>query len=134
MDFSADTSCFVCGPTNPIGLHAVFHREGEEYVTTVAFTREFQGYAGIVHGGLLATLLDEVMARYVWELVDGPAATAKMEVTFRKPAPTEQPITFRGRITNQRGRVYEAAATATLADGTLLADATSVVIELRHAK
>ena len=131
--FSDDTQCFVCGPLNPLGLKLTFHREGEEYVTTVTFSEAFQGYAGIVHGGLLATVLDEVMARYVWEEA-GLAATGKIAVNFRRPAPTGVPITIRGIIVNRRGRVFECAATANLADGTLLADAVSTVIKIRGTR
>lgn len=112
-------------------MHTSFRVEGEEYVTRVAFDRRFQGYAGIVHGGFLAMVLDEVMARFVFEKV-GPAATARMEVNFRLPAPIDEVIEFRGWITRQRSnRTYEAASTAKLLDGTLLADATCIVVKIK---
>ena len=129
MDFVADHMCFACGEDNPIGLKLTFSQDGESYVSTFVADRVYQGYEGIIHGGILATLLDEIMARYVWER-HGPAATAKLCVSYRKPAPTGQPIELRGWITAERrgGRVFQTSATATLPDGTLLAEATGLIV------
>lgn len=129
MDFVADRMCFACGQDNPVGLKLTFTREGDAYVSTFVADRVFQGYEGIVHGGILATLLDEIMARYVWEQ-RGPAATARLNITYRHPAPTGQPIELRGWITAERrhGRVFETAALARLLDGTILAEATGLIV------
>lgn len=129
MDFVADRMCFACGTENPIGLKLQFHRDGEVYVTTFIADQAFQGYQNIVHGGIVATLLDEVMARYVWELY-GPSATAKLEVRYRRPAPCGVPIEVRGWITAVRrgGRALETAAEARLEDGTIVAEATGLVV------
>jgi len=129
MEFVADRKCFACGPDNPIGMKLTFHQEGEEYVTTFIAGREFQGYQDIVHGGIVATLLDEVMARYVWAKY-GPSATAKLEVRFRRPAPCGAPIEARGWITAERrgGRAIETAAAARLEDGAILAEATGLIV------
>ncbi len=133
MEFVADQLCFACGPDNPIGLKLTFRQEGERYATTFTANRLLQGYQGIVHGGLVATVLDEVMARLVWAKY-GPAATARLEVRYRCPAPVEQPIAVQGWITAERqgGRVLETAAAARLADGTLLAEATALVMRLKR--
>jgi acyl-coenzyme A thioesterase PaaI-like protein len=129
--FEADGMCFACGPENPVGLHLTFHDEGEESVTTFVPARAHQGYKGIVHGGLIATVLDEVMVRHVWQRY-GPSATARLDVRYRHPAPTETPIEVRGWITAIRrgGRAFETAAVARLADGTVLAEATGLAIRL----
>lgn len=129
MEFVADQMCFACGPDNPSGLKLQFHQEGEVYVTTFIADQAFQGYQNIVHGGIVATLLDEVMARYVWEKY-GPSATAKLEVRFRRPAPCGVPIEARGWITAVRrgGRAIETAAEARLEDGLILAEATALVV------
>ena len=131
MDFTSDNMCFACGPANPIGLKLSFSHDGEAYVTTFVADRRFQGYDGIIHGGILATVLDEVMARYVWEKA-GAAATAKLEVRYKHPAPTGQAITVRGWITGERrqGRIFDTAASASLADGTVLAEATGIVMKI----
>lgn len=129
MDFVADRMCFACGQDNPIGLKLTFSHDGDTCVASFVADRVFQGYEGIVHGGILATLLDEIMARFVWER-SGPAATAKLCVTYRRPAPTGEPIHLRGWITAERrqGRVFETRATATRSDGTVLAEATGLVV------
>lgn len=133
MDFVADQMCFACGIHNPIGLHLTFAFEGEEYVTRFLADARFQGYHGIVHGGIVATLLDEVMARLVWEQA-GPSATARLDVRYRRPAPIGTPIVARGRITAVRraGQVYETAATAALEDGAVLAEATGLVVRIER--
>jgi len=129
MDFVADHMCFACGEDNPIGLKLTFSQDGESYVSTFVADRVYQGYEGIIHGGILATLLDEIMARYIWER-HGPAATAKLCVTYRRPAPVGQSIELRGWITAERrgGRVFETSATAKMPDGTLLAEATGLIV------
>jgi acyl-coenzyme A thioesterase PaaI-like protein len=133
MDFVADQMCFACGKDNPIGLHLTFAFEGEEYVTRFLADPSVQGYHGIVHGGIVATVLDEVMARLVWEKA-GPSATARLEVRYRRPVPVRQPIVVRGRITAVRrdGQLYETAATAALDDGTILAEATGLIVRMDH--
>lgn len=129
MNFVADGMCFACGPNNPVGLRLTFRRDGDEYVTMFTPDPAHQGYGGVVHGGLVATVLDEVMARLVWE-ADGPAATARLEIRYRKPMPTATPIEVRGRIVSQRGRRYETSAVARLADGTVLAEATGTFMRM----
>jgi len=135
MSFLPDNGCFVCGPANMNGLHLSFQQQEDQYVTIFTPPAIYQGYQGVLHGGIMATVLDEVMARYAWVLA-GPAATAKMEIRYRNPAPVNQPITFRGWVTAIRrsGKAYEMAAKATLADGTLLAEATALVICIDRAK
>ncbi|HOF88723.1 MAG TPA: PaaI family thioesterase [Armatimonadota bacterium] len=132
MDFVADQMCFACGRENPIGLRLTFAFDGAEYVTRFTADARVQGYRGIIHGGIVATLLDEVMARLVWEQA-GPSATARLDIRYRRPAPIGAAIEVRGRITAVRraGQLFETAARATLADGTVLADATGLVMR-RH--
>lgn len=133
MEFVADQMCFACGRDNPVGLQLKFVEEEDCYVTHFVADRVFQGYEGIIHGGILATLLDEVMARYVWEKA-GPAATARLQIEYRHPAPTGQRIEVRGWIKAQRrnGKVFETAALARLQDGTLLAEATGMVVRIER--
>lgn len=132
MDFTADQMCFACGTDNPIGLRLTFHEEDDRYVTTFVADPRLQGYQQIVHGGIVATVLDEVMARYVWTKV-GRAATAKLAIRYCRPVPTQEPIIVRGWITAERrgGTAFETAADARLgSDGTLLAEATGLIMML----
>lgn len=132
LEFVADHMCFACGRDNPIGLHLSFAFDGEEYVTRFVADARLQGYHGIVHGGIVATVLDEVMARLVWE-VAGPSATARLSVRYCRPVPVEQPVVVRGRIiaVRRQGQLYETAATAVLEEsGAVLAEATGLVMRM----
>lgn len=131
MTFVADHYCFACGADNPAGLKLRFRREGEVYATTFVAPPTLQGYHGIVHGGIVATLLDEIMARYVWEL-QGQAATARLNVSYRRPAPVGEPLEVRGWVTAVRrgGKATETAAEIRLGDGTLIAEATALIVRL----
>lgn len=115
--------CFVCGEHNPIGLHLKFR--DEEWLSTAEFTPgpEYQGYPGILHGGLLSTVLDEIMARPL--NVKGLSAfTAKLDVRFRNAAHIGEKLYIRGEKINQRGRLYEMKAQITRANGETVAEAT----------
>ena len=105
-----DQYCFGCGRHNPVGFHLVFERDGEEMVTHYVPKPEDQGFPGIMHGGLLALLLDEAMgwAMYADQLF---AVTAKMEMRYRRPTGLDLPLTVRAHIERQRGRRIELAAT-----------------------
>lgn len=122
MDIQGDQMCFVCGPENPIGLRLSFSFDGDRYVTRFTPGREHQGYAGITHGGIISTVLDEVMARLV-HVKGHQAVTAELTVRLRKPAPTGQELVFQGWIVGERGRILDCAAEARSASGELVADA-----------
>ncbi len=122
--------CFACGPNNPIGLRLRFRAEGDEYITEFAPDERHQGYDGIVHGGLVATVLDEVMARMLWDR-GLRFATAELTVRYRAPLTVGARAEFRARITRQRSRLIEAEASATSEDGTLLALATARFLPAR---
>ncbi len=65
--------------------------------------REFQGWQGVIHGGILATLLDEIMAHAIWRFV-GPALTLGLEVQYRRPLAPQEDIIVRGRLLRNKGR------------------------------
>ena len=101
----ADNYCFVCGQNNPRGLKiSVTYREAELAAETeISLPREFQGWAGVIHGGILATLLDEMMAHAVWHFA-GPGLTLGLEVRFHAPLKPDEPILVRGVLHTQTGR------------------------------
>ncbi|EIW26249.1 PaaI family thioesterase [Pelosinus fermentans] len=125
-----DQWCFACGKDNPIGLKLEFVEEEDTYRTTFTAKPEHQGYDGIMHGGLVSTLLDEVMARYI-NMKGYNAVTARLEVRFRQPTPLGQQLTARAKIISQRGKLYEIKSELSLPDGTVTAEgkATIAVVE-----
>ena len=129
MRLDVDDMCFACGKGNPIGLKLDFRFEGEEYVTEFEVRPEYQGWAGIVHGGLLATVLDETMARLLWEK-ELNAITGRLNVRYHDRLTVGESVTVRARITKQRSPLIETTAEALKTDGTVVAEATAVSMEV----
>jgi uncharacterized protein (TIGR00369 family) len=100
--------CFACGELNEMGLHLKLNLEPGRCWTELELPQRFEGWEGIVHGGILCTILDEVMA---WSLVarDNWGVTARMSVDFRKPVTVGQAIRAEGWITEDRRRIQVTA-------------------------
>ena len=101
-------NCFACGTLNTGGLHLDLHVDGERCWTDLEIPERFQGWDEIAHGGIVATILDEVMA---WSLVDADnwGLTARLTVAFKRPVPLGRPIHVEGWITESRRRVITTA-------------------------
>jgi len=130
LELADDDGCFVCGKSNPIGLKLEFDREGDEYVTYFTPGKEYQGYTGITHGGIVSTILDEVMARYAYVLGHN-VVTGEMTVRLKRPARIGHKLRFAGRIDSENSRLMECSATATDEDGALIAQATGKLVKVR---
>ena len=92
-----DRNCFACGPNNPIGLKMKVHRENGRAEAEVTLSANHQGWKDIVHGGLVATLLDEIMAHAVIDRFPH-AVTADLRIRYRQAVPTDQPLIAVGWI------------------------------------
>ena len=105
MEFQNNHRCFVCGKHNPDGLHLDFEVEGSSGVrTTWIIPERFQGFAGIAHGGILATILDECMVNTVW-LRGVVAVTARLEIRLLRPVRANQRrIQSAGRVEHRARR------------------------------
>ncbi len=101
-------NCFACGQLNEIGLHLKLNLEPGKCWTELEMPRRFEGWEGIIHGGILCTILDEVMA---WALVaqDSWGVTARMSIEFRRPVTVGQAIRAEGWITEDRRRIHVTA-------------------------
>ncbi|HTT69796.1 MAG TPA: PaaI family thioesterase [Anaeromyxobacteraceae bacterium] len=124
--------CFVCGRDNPEGLRTRWFsdRARGEVRTRIAVPERFHGYPGVVHGGIVSALLDEGMVRTA--LLEGAfddlMVTARMEVTFRRSAPTGVLLTVLARRLRQTGARAQARAELVLPDGTVAAVAEGVLV------
>lgn len=131
-----DHGCFGCGRLNPHSLRLRFYPLADGDGVWAPFTPApvHEGYAGIVHGGIITTVLDEVMAwslytREVW------AMTARMSVTFRQPVVTGVPARAIGWLVSDRGRLLDVAAELRRdADDVLLAEATGTFARVPEAQ
>ncbi len=130
MKFQTYGNCFVCGENNPNGLRLSFKIDPERKTLKTIFVAgpTFQGWDGIVHGGIISTLLDEAMAKLVYEL-GYEAVTASLEVKFKRPAPILQPLHVYGEVTEVNKRLIRAKAHVAKEDGTILATGVSTFLK-----
>lgn len=126
-----DQMCYVCGPKNTAGLRLQFEHPKAGYLaSSIVFEKHHQGYKNIVHGGLIATVLDEMMVNLCWK-EDKPVVTAELTVRLKKPAKVGQMIMLEGCIREEKGRAIYTSATAKDGDsGELLAEADAVCIRI----
>jgi len=117
--------CFVCGRKNPVGLYMHFYDNGkDEVLSEYTVAERYQSYPGIVHGGILASMLDEVVGR-VAMIGDHHhfMVSVKLQVLYRHPVPVETPLKIRGRIIRLRGRFGKAQGEIILPDGKVACEA-----------
>lgn len=93
MKMEDDDGCFACGQKNPIGLKLRFALEEDEAVGTFTPLKNHQGYTGVMHGGLVATLIDEAMAHYLL-LTGYKGVTGRLDLRFRRPVSLGIPLTI----------------------------------------
>ena len=113
--------CFGCGQDNPIGLKLDFKWDGQGVRTEFTPTELYQGWAGVVQGGIIATLLDEAAGWAILHEGVNPV-TAKMEVWFRHPAVIDEPLIITGVVTGKTPKWVDSKAVITKMNGTLIAE------------
>ena len=117
----ADHHCFACGGTNPIGMRLHIELGQGTASTTWVVGDDYVGWSDKAHGGIIATLLDEVMA-WAPSSYDSWAVTAEMTVRFRSPASPGEELRATGRVVERRRRIYEVRGEVQGADGRLVAE------------
>jgi acyl-coenzyme A thioesterase PaaI-like protein len=106
LNESPANQCFVCGPSNPIGLKLSFRIEGD--VCRADFTPgdAHMGYQGLTHGGIIFSLLDDVMANWLW-LQGERCFTARADIRYRASLPIGTPVCIEGRMVKRKGRLVQ---------------------------
>lgn len=122
--------CFACGRDNAIGLKLEFHQDGECVKAEFTPGEQYQGWPGVVHGGIICTLLDEALG-YAAGFQGLYAVTARMDVQYRKPAMVGKLLFVSARVSSVSGRDVRSEGQITDEDGTLVAEAQA---ELRIIK
>jgi len=112
--------CFVCGVKNPAGLHAHFYQvDATTCVGRFLPADHHQGYPGRVHGGVVASMMDETLGRAVWGDAKTWGVTAELTIRYRNPVPLGEMLTVVGRLTRDTRRLFEAEGELITADGTV---------------
>ncbi len=110
--------CFVCGVENPAGLHAHFYQiDDATCVGRFLPADHHQGYPGRVHGGIVASMMDETMGRAVWGDAKTWGVTVELTLRYKAPVPVGEMVTVVGRLTRDTRRIFEAEGELMTADG-----------------
>ncbi|MYH08176.1 MAG: PaaI family thioesterase [Rhodothermaceae bacterium] len=125
-------NCFVCGRNNPRGLYMTFYDNGDDVVESHYTIPElFRGYPGIVHGGVQASILDEIAGRI--SLVEDMRAfmmSVRLDVKYRHPVPTEEPLHIIAKREYLSDRYGQAQCMIYLPDGQLASEASVKLVRL----
>ena len=116
--------CFVCGAHNAHGLHLRFRREGDEVRADFTPQPQHAGFRGIVHGGILATVLDEAMFWAAASTTKRFCLAAELNVRFVSKVTVGQTLTVVARLRADRGRLWESSAELRDAHGKVCVRAT----------
>ena len=120
--------CFGCGRDNPIGLCLDdFVRNGQTVTTEFTPRPEYKGFADVLHGGIVATALDEILAWTAILVAETMAVTAKMDLRFRSAAPADATYRLTGTLVERRGRRLVMRADCRVGE-TIVADADSLFV------
>lgn len=123
--------CFICGMQNAVGLHLHIYQTGPDTVeSTYTAPEHFQGYPGVLHGGIVGAILDELSGRALMgadPLSPRFMFTAKLELKYRRNVPIGRPLKIIGKAGRSKGKsaeswagIYDAATDELLAEGRAL--------------
>ena len=134
-DTSAGVGCFGCSTANERGLGLVFERGDGIVEARTTLGEDFAGYDGLVHGGIVSTLLDEAMGWAILELTGRFAVTRSLTVDFRRPVFIDRPLKVHARIAGEEadGALRVEAAVAD-ARSRVLASAVGVWVPVRESR
>lgn len=134
MQVTDNHHCFVCGADNPVGLKTrpTCDAEPGRAWMTVVLPAEYQGWEGMVHGGIIAALLDEVSA-YAAMSVVRQIVTGELKVRYLKPVPIGQEVRIEARVCERVRRSIRVEATLTI-QGDVLARSEARMVVLRPSE
>ncbi|MCL1805313.1 MAG: PaaI family thioesterase [Clostridiales bacterium] len=123
--------CFGCGMDNGSGLHGRFYNLADGSVAAVFEPGDvFQGYPQRLHGGVTASMLDEVLGRAILPLEpDTWAVTAELTIRYKKPVPLQVPLIITAKVTDNNRRLFHSSGEMILPDGEVAATATGVYMK-----
>ncbi len=92
--------CFACGTANPIGLNLQFYRSGEAVCSDITLEKIYEGWESLAHGGIVSTLLDEVMSWAIMYSKKAFLVTRNMKIKYIRPVLIGTPMTVTGHMTD----------------------------------
>ncbi len=116
--------CFGCGQNNPIGMKLRFVKDGKIIHAEFTPHKMHQGWPGMLHGGILACLLDEAMSNIAYA-TGNTTMTATINIRWRQPVKVEVPLVVTAWVTRHRKKIIETSGKVTLKDGTIIAESTA---------
>ena len=116
--------CFGCGQNNPIGLKLNFKWDGKQVRAEFTPNKFHQGWSGIIHGGIITTVLDEAMG-YVAYYEGIKCVTSSMQTRFKRPLSIDEPTIVTASLTKNARRYVETEAKIATRDGTTIAECTA---------
>jgi acyl-coenzyme A thioesterase PaaI-like protein len=122
VHWTDDHWCIACGKENPQGLHLDFEVQDGRLSTSCVFERRFQGYAGVVHGGMIGLVLDEAMVMLPIKALKVPVISGELTLRLKEPARVGERIVFTAEM-EDKGRLILTRGEARREDGTLIATA-----------
>lgn len=127
--------CFGCAPHNPIGLKMKFFLDNDDIVSIFPLENHHQGWIDTLHGGIQASLLDEICAWKLIHLLGTSGVTAKMEIRYKKPVLTTcKYIIIRANVVEQKRNIVTLHATITSPDGVLCSEAECIYFSFDPTK
>lgn len=130
MKWIDDFYCFACGKNNPDGLKLDFSIKDGKIYSEYTFPKKFQGYADVVHGGMIALILDEVMVNLPWRIYKVFVVSAEMKVRFKKPVKIGERLTFIAEIEKEYKNLVYLKSEAKDKKGNIIASATSKCLKV----
>ncbi len=128
-------NCFGCSPGNSIGLQMKFFEDGEEIVSHWEPKKQFQGYHTILHGGIQATLMDEIASWFVYVRLKSAGVTSKAEVRYIKPLYVDKgTLTIRASLLRMRRNLADISVKIYDHDGVLCAESVMVYFTVSPEK
>lgn len=124
------SGCFVCGDNNDYGLKAKFYFKNDAAVTECTAQKRFEGYYNVYHGGITATLLDEVMIKGLLAR-DIFAMTVEINIKYHKLVSIGQKLFFEGKLDQKKGRLYLTTGQVKTENGDVVASATGKYLEVK---
>lgn len=117
----SETGCIICGVDNPIGLHLAFSADDNGSSVEATVGPNWQGYRTMVHGGIVAGLLDDAMWHAIYHRTAERTVTAELMVRYKRPVPVGSSLTIRGRVERATSRLVVASGEIRSESGEVLA-------------